>query len=102
MPELEGLNSQVLAISCDPIASKQAWGTSLGGISFPLVSDFWPHGEMSGAYGVFNGEFGRPERATIIVDTHGVIRWIKRYEPGVLPDNSEMLAALREFEESDR
>ncbi len=97
MPEFEGLNSLVLAISCDPIASKQAWGISLGGISFPLVSDFWPHGEMSSAYGVFNAEFGRPDRAIFIVDTAGVIRWRKVFEAGTLPDNSELSAALREI-----
>jgi alkyl hydroperoxide reductase subunit AhpC len=98
MPEFEGLNSQVLAISCDPIASKQAWGKSLGGISYPLVSDFWPHGETSIAYGVFNSEFGRPERATFIVDKSGVIRWAQIYEPGTLPDNSPILEALRRIE----
>ncbi len=87
----------MLAISCDPIASKQAWGLSLGGISFPLVSDFWPHGAMSMAYGVFNSEFGRTERATIIVDRSGIVRWYKIYEPGVLPDNEDLLAALREI-----
>ena len=97
MPEIEGLNSQVLAISCDAIASKQAWGVSLGGISYPLVSDFWPHGEMSTAYGVLNKEFGRPDRATIIIDKSGIVRWIKMYEPGVLPNNAEILAALQEL-----
>ncbi len=97
MPELEGLNSQVLAISCDAISSKQGWGVSLGGISYPLVSDFWPHGEMSSAYGVFNAEFGRPDRAFIVVDQSGIVRWIRLFEPGILPDNEELLAALREM-----
>ncbi len=79
------------------MASKQAWGVSLGGISYPLVSDYWPHGEMSTAYGVFNSEFGRPERATIIIDKSGIVRWIKMYEPGILPDAAELLAAIREI-----
>lgn len=95
--ELEGLNSQVLAISCDAVASKQAWGVHLGGISFPLVADYWPHGAMSSAYGVFNSEFGRPDRATIIVDKSGIVRWIKMYEPGTLPETAELLQALREM-----
>ena len=91
------MNSQVLAISCDAVASKQAWGVSLGGISYPLIADFWPHGEMSTAYGVFNSDFGRPERATIVIDKSGIVRWIKMYEPGILPNTAELLAALREF-----
>jgi alkyl hydroperoxide reductase subunit AhpC len=91
------LNSQVLAISCDPIQSKQAWGKSLGGISYPLVSDFWPHGQTAQAYGVFNSQFGRSERAIFVVDMQGVVRWKKLYEPGVLPDNAELLAELEKL-----
>jgi alkyl hydroperoxide reductase subunit AhpC len=91
----------VLAISCDPIASKQAWGKHLGGISYPLVSDFWPHGEMCKQYGVFNEEFGRPDRATYIVDTQGMIRWAKLYEPGQLPDNVEIIEALQQIRQSE-
>jgi alkyl hydroperoxide reductase subunit AhpC len=92
--EFEGLNSQVLAISCDPIFSKQAWGKSLGGISYPLLADFWPHGAVSQKYGVFNEKLGRPDRAIFVVDKQGIVRWIKYYEPGVLPNNAEVLAEL--------
>lgn len=53
---------------------------------------------MSKEYGVFNDEFGRPDRATFIVDTSGRIRWAKLYEPGTLPDNSEILEELRALE----
>ncbi len=91
------MNSQVLAISCDPVASKQAWGKSLGGISYPLLSDFWPHGAVSQAYGVFNSKLGRSDRATFVVDIQGILRWKKQYEPGVLPDNNEILAELRKL-----
>jgi alkyl hydroperoxide reductase subunit AhpC len=91
------VNSQVLAISCDPIPSKQAWGKSLGGIAYPLVADFWPHGEVSKRYGVFSEKLGRSERAIFVVDKQGVLRWIKRCEPGVLPDNGELLAELRKL-----
>ncbi len=95
--EFEGLNSQVLAISCDPVQAKQAWGKSLGGISYPLLSDLWPHGQVAQAYGVFNSELGRSERAIFVVDKGGVVRWKKLYEPGVLPENSEVLAELKKL-----
>ncbi len=91
------MNSQVLAISCDPVQSKQAWGKSLGGISYPLLSDFWPHGAVSKAYGVFNEKLGRSDRATFVIDTQGIVRWKKHYEPGVLPDNAEILAELKKI-----
>ena len=91
------MNSQVLAISCDPIASKQAWGKQLGGISYPLVVDFWPHGEIAIKYGVFNEKLGRADRTIFVVDKQGIIRWIKKYEPGILPDNNELLAELKKL-----
>ncbi len=92
------MKSQVLAISCDPIASKQAWGKSLGGISYPLVSDFWPHGEVCQKYGVLNAKKGSADRAIFVVDMQGIVRWKKLYEPGVLPDNAEVLAELAKLE----
>ena len=94
---MEKVNSQVLAISCDPVQSKQAWGKSLGGISYPLVADFWPHGEVSRKYGVFNEKLGRPDRAIFVIDKQGILRWVKYYEAGVLPDNGELLAELRKL-----
>lgn len=100
LADFEELNSQVLAVSCDPISSKEAWGKWLGGVSYPLVADFWPHGEMSEAYGVFNREFGRPDRAFFIVDKQGIIRWFKLYKPGELPDTVLVLDALREIEKA--
>lgn len=52
---------------------------------------------MSRLYGVFNPEFGRPDRSTFIVDRSGILRWIKLYKPGELPDTVEVLDALREL-----
>ncbi len=92
------MNSQVLAISCDPLFSNRAWGKSLGGISYPLVSDFWPHGEVSQKYGVFNSKQGRSDRAIFVVDKEGIIRWNKKYETGVQPDNAELLAELKKLQ----
>jgi alkyl hydroperoxide reductase subunit AhpC len=91
------MHSQVLAISCDAIFSKQAWGKALGGISFPLVSDYWPHGAVAQQYGIFNQQSGRPDRALFIVDMQGIIRWVKVYASGVTPDNGELLAELRKL-----
>lgn len=101
MPEFEGLHSQVLAVSCDPVSSKEAWGKWLGGISYPLVSDFWPHGDVARAYGVFNTEFGRPDRSVFLVDKQGILRWIKLFKPGELPDVVPILDALREIEQNE-
>jgi alkyl hydroperoxide reductase subunit AhpC len=95
--EFEGTNSQVLALSCDPVQSKQAWGKSLGGISYPLVADYWPHGAVAQQYGVFNEKLGRPDRTIFVVDKQGIIRWAKVYDSGIQPDNGELLAELRKL-----
>jgi peroxiredoxin (alkyl hydroperoxide reductase subunit C) len=67
-------DAQVLAISCDPMFSLRAWADKEG-YFFPLLSDFWPHGEASRAYGVFDERAGRPVRGTFLVDRDGVVAW---------------------------
>ena len=65
---------QVLALSCDPMFALRAFAEQ-DGLTFPLLSDFWPHGETARAYGVFNEDRGCADRSTFIVDRDGVLRW---------------------------
>jgi peroxiredoxin len=67
-------DSEVLAISCDPIYSLRAFADT-DGLNFPLLSDFWPHGEVSRAYGVFNEATGAPLRSSYILDKQGLVHW---------------------------
>jgi peroxiredoxin len=68
----------------------KAWSDSFGGLTYPLLSDFWPHGAVSSAYGVFNDEIGRPERAIVVVDAGGVIRYIDVHQLREVPDPEEI------------
>jgi alkyl hydroperoxide reductase subunit AhpC len=45
------------------------------GLEYPLLSDFWPHGAVSTAYGVFDEEKGCAVRGTFVIDKEGVVRW---------------------------
>ncbi len=63
---------QVLAVSCDSRHSQRVW-TEQKGYQFPVLSDFWPHGAVAKAYGVFNDALGCANRATFIIDTEGKI-----------------------------
>ncbi len=45
------------------------------GIEFPLLSDFWPHGEVAGRYGVLDTAKGCPTRSTFVIDLEGLVRW---------------------------
>jgi glutaredoxin len=91
------LNTQVLGISVDHIPCLQAWAKSLGGISFPLLSDFWPHGEISQKYGVLRDD-GTSERALFVVDRTGIIRYIDIHDIDDQPYNEALRIAIREFD----
>ena len=87
-----------MGISADTPFSDRAWAEHIGGISFPLLSDFWPHGEVTKKYGVFRPEQGMPERALFIIDKQGVVRYIDVHELREQPDEEvlfEELAKLR-------
>jgi alkyl hydroperoxide reductase subunit AhpC len=90
----EEQNTQVLGISVDSIPSHEAWQKSIGGISYPLCSDFYPHGAVAEKYGVLRNE-GMSERALFIIDKEGVIRFIDVHPIGEQPDNDELFDVLK-------
>lgn len=94
MADFQARNAQVMSISCDSRFSHAAFAEHMGGISFPMLSDFHPHGQITRAYNVWNAERGCPVRSVFIVDEGGVLRWVKVYPPGTLPEADELLAAL--------
>lgn len=63
---------QVVAVSCDPAPAQKVWAEQQG-YTFPVLGDFWPHGEVARAYGVFNEAIGRPNRATFLIDRGGTV-----------------------------
>ena len=82
-----------MGVSIDHVPCLKAWAESLGGISFPLLSDFWPHGEIAQKYGVFRQE-GRSERAIFIVDSDGYIRYIDIHDIDDQPSNEVLFKEL--------
>ena len=92
-----GLNAQVLGISVDHVPCLKAWASSLGGINYPLLSDFWPHGAVAEKFGVLRKE-GYTERAIFIIDKKGIIRYIDVHDIGKQPLNQELLDFLREID----
>ena len=90
----EQADAVVLGLSIDPQPAKAAWAKSLGSISFDLLSDFHPHGEVAQKYGVFRPNEGFSERAIFVVGKDGRIKWSKTYDIPQQPDNAELLAGL--------
>ena len=74
LDEFLTFDTEVLAISCDPVYSLRAFADA-DGLNFPLLSDFWPHGEVARAYDVFDEAKGCPRRSSYVIDKDGPVRW---------------------------
>jgi len=66
---------QLVVINCDSMYVNQEWADA-NAFDSPVLSDFWPHGEVSRAFGVFDEERGRARRGTFCLDADGVVRWV--------------------------
>ena len=84
---------QVLTVSVDSSPTHKVWAEREG-YEFPLLADFWPHGAVAAAYGVFNSERGFANRGTFIVDKAGVVRFAEEYGPGQARDQDAWRKAL--------
>lgn len=89
------LNTALIGLSIDSVPCKKAWADSLGIRTVPLVADFWPHGEVAIAYGVFREKNGFSERANILLDEKGKVIFFKVYEIHQLPDINEVIGFIR-------
>jgi peroxiredoxin len=70
--EFEEAGVQVLACSCDSRFAQKQWAEAMN-YNFPVLSDFWPHGEVARAYGVFDDALGAAKRGTFVIDRDGVL-----------------------------
>lgn len=70
----ENDNVQVLAVSCDSMHTQKIFAAQEG-YTFPVLADFWPHGAVAQAYGIFNADIGCALRGTFIIDKAGIVRW---------------------------
>ncbi len=92
--KFSSLNAVALGFSIDTVPSKKVWAKSLDIEKTSLVSDFWPHGGYAKELGIFRDGDGFTERANIIVDEKGFVKWLKIYPLPELPDINEVLKAL--------
>ena len=93
---LQNDDTQVFAISCDTVASLRVFAEQQG-LSYPLLSDFWPHGAVAKAYGVFNETLGAPDRGTFVIDKAGIVRWTVRNAIRDARDVADYQKALAEL-----
>jgi peroxiredoxin (alkyl hydroperoxide reductase subunit C) len=84
---------QILTVSVDSSPSHKVWAEREG-YQFPLLADFWPHGAVAQAYGVFNEDRGYANRGTFIIDKAGIIRYAEENPPGQARDQDAWRKAL--------
>jgi peroxiredoxin len=96
--KFRGYNCEVVGISVDSIMNTTVWEREIGPFDFALCSDFWPHGQVSRAYGVFRADgpyAGTSQRAVCVVKRGGRIALSKVYDSREVPPLAETLQALR-------
>lgn len=96
LPEFERHDAQVLGISVDNVWSNEAWAKNMGGLSYPLLADFYPHGYVATHYGVLRGD-GVTERAIFVVDKQGIIRYMDIHDIREQPPTDKIFEALKKL-----
>jgi peroxiredoxin len=89
-------NVQVVGVSVDTPFSLKAWAEQQG-YTFPLLSDFWPHGDVAKTYGVFNEAAGLANRGTFLIDKDGVVQFAEINQPGEARDQESWKKAVAEL-----
>ena len=97
MSELDGLDAGVAVITTTPLPSNKAWAEQ-NGIEYPVLSDFWPHGEVTRAYETFDEKVGAANRRSFVLDEDGTIRAIVETDTrAVAREFDEYVKALESF-----
>ncbi len=95
MQRFQDLNTVVLGIGVDSSPSNKAWAESMKIKQLRILSDFWPHGEVSKLYGLLREEDGFSERANVVVDENQKVVFVKLYPTSERPDIEEIIAFLK-------
>ena len=96
LERFKDFDAEVVSISLDSTYALNAWSKSMH-TSFPLLSDFYPQGKVVDLYGVRH-QAGMSNRAVIVVDKEGLIRYIEVLDnPGEMPDNEDLFEVLRKL-----
>ena len=96
LSRFKDFDTEIVSITMDNAYALNAWAKSMH-TSFPLLSDFYPQGRVVDLYGLRH-ERGMPERAVVVIDKEGIIRYIEVLDsPGDMPDNEDLFEALRKL-----
>ena len=97
LPQLEEAGAELVGISVDGAFCHKAFQEHQG-LTIPLLADFHPKGDVSQKYGVWKEDKGICERAIVIVDKQGIVRYIDVHDISEAPENAQLLEVLRELD----
>lgn len=90
----------VCGVSVDSKFAHAAWAEQLGGVSLPLVPDFHPKGEIAEQFGLYLPDKGHTDRATVILDAAGIVRYAVSVTPDGQRDAAELAEACERIDEN--
>ena len=96
LKSFEGVDAQLLGLSVDSAWSHKAYAEKMG-IRYPLLADFHPRGAVASQFGLYLADKGITNRATVIVDKQGVVRYVQVYEILAQRNNSDLVAELKKL-----
>ncbi|MBP7341525.1 MAG: peroxiredoxin [Smithellaceae bacterium] len=86
----------LLGISVDNIPTLYSWTRQMGDLWFDVLSDFWPHGGVASRYGILRSD-GTAERAIIIIDKKGILRYIDVHDINERPPLETIIRRLAQL-----
>jgi peroxiredoxin len=98
VPQIRAFDAELVGISVDGIWCHQAFAKALG-LRFRLLSDACPRGAAARAYGVYRSREGTCERALVVIDPRGNIRWRYVAPREINPGVDGILTALEALAE---
>lgn len=93
LPKFSDRDTQLLAVSNDSIHTLRVFAEQEG-LEYPLLSDFWPHGEVAKTYQVFDADRGMAVRGTFLIDRGGILRFAEVNQPGEARDQENWKKAV--------
>lgn len=94
-PHLESLEAEALIVATESVPTLKHWAVFIGGLTIPTLSDYWPHGAVSKAYGVFREDVGMAGRVLLVIDRGGKIAYIDVHKTDEKPDVSQVMDVLK-------
>jgi len=101
LQEFRKYDAIVLGISVDSVDCHKAWSKTFGGLNFPILSDYYPHGAVAEKYGVLS-KFGYALRGIFVIDKKGIINYMDIHDIAKIPDNRQVIGILENINEDSR